>query len=143
MSTYEPLTRPTWVTLALVILAVVNAIAGAWAVVAPKNWFDTFPGWAPRLVAAFPPYNEHLATDAGAGLLTVGVLAGCALVIDRRDVVLTAMAGVLAFSTPHTLFHLAHPADALSTTENAVNSLSLFGAVALTAAVFAHAWRRR
>jgi len=38
----------------------------------------------PRLVAAEPPYNAHLATDAGAGLLASGlVLLVAAWLSDR------------------------------------------------------------
>jgi hypothetical protein len=53
-----------WVTVALVVLAAPNLFAGVWGLVAPEHWFDNFPGWAPRLAAAFPPFNEHLASDA-------------------------------------------------------------------------------
>ena len=133
---------PRWVEAALAVLAVPNLLAGAWAIVAPRSWFDSFPGWAPHLVAALPPFNEHLATDAGAGLLTVGVLATIALLLRRRDVVVTAMAGALTFSVPHAMFHLLHPAEALSSAEDAMNSISLIGAAALAGAVLAHAWRQ-
>jgi len=125
--------RPTlaspWVTVGLVLLAVPNLVAGLWGMFAPRSWYDDFPGWAPRLVAALPPYNEHLATDAASGLFAAGVLAAIAVWWRRRDVVLVAMAGYLAFSVPHALFHLAHPADALTTREDAVNTVSLWAAV--------------
>ncbi len=138
----KPAAPPWWVRAALVVLAAPNLIAGAWAILAPRHWFDSFPGWAPHLVAALPPFNEHLATDAGAGLLTVGVLATLALLLPRRDVVITAMAGALTFSVPHALFHLLHPADALSSSEDALNSISLVGAAVIAAAVLIHAWRQ-
>ena len=41
----------------------------------------------------------------------------------------------LAFALPHAIFHLASPADALTTSEDAVNSISLWLAVALALAV--------
>lgn len=134
--------RPAWIRIALVLLAVPNLVAGAWAVAAPRSWFDTFPGWAPHLVAAHPPFNDHLATDAGAGLLAAGVLAAVALVVPRREVVLTAMLGVGAFVLPHAVFHVLHPAGALSTFEDALNSVSLVAVVVLTAAVAVHTWRQ-
>src|SRR5258707_688116 len=47
-------------------LAVTGAVTGLWAYVAPRNWYDTFPGmglsWLPQL----GPYNEHFAKDVGA-----------------------------------------------------------------------------
>lgn len=123
----------------LLLLGIPNVIAGGWAVVAPENWYDNFPGWAPRLVAALPPYNEHLATDAGAGLLASGVLAGYAATRPTQPaVVITAMIGYLAFAAPHALFHLANPAEALSTSEDAVNVITLWLAVVAAGVVL---WR--
>jgi hypothetical protein len=130
-----------WLRPVLVLLAVPNLVAGFWALVAPASWFEEFPGWAPSLVAAFPPYNEHLATDAGSGLFAAGVLALVAAVWPRRDVVLTAMVGYLAFAAPHALFHLAHPSELLSTGEDAVNNLTLVIAVIAAGAVLGAAWR--
>lgn len=125
----------------LILLAVPNLVAGIWALVAPANWFEEFPGWAPSLVAALPPYNEHLATDAGAGLFAAGVVALLAALWFRRDVVLTAMVGYLAFAGPHALFHLAHPSDLLTTGEDAANSATLVVAVIAAVAVLVAAWR--
>jgi len=68
------------------------------------------------LVAAIPPYNSHLAVDAGAGLLAAGVISTYAFFVPKRQVLLTAMAGVLAFSVPHAGFHLLNPAESYRTT---------------------------
>ena len=127
--------------MALVLLAIPNLVAGVWAVVSPRSWFDEFPGWAPQLVAALPPYNEHLATDAGAGLLTVGVLAAYAAFRLHREVVVVASLGVLTFSLPHTIFHLLNPADSMTASEDAVNSATLVIGTALAAAVLVVAAR--
>ena len=40
----------------------------------PRRCCPRFPGWDPRLVAAEPPFNEHLAGDAGAGFLATGAI---------------------------------------------------------------------
>ena len=133
---------PRWVRPALVLLAVPNLIAGLWGLIAPENWFDTFPGWAPHLVAAIPPYNEHLATDAAAGLFASGLVAAVAAVWMKREVVIVAMAAYLAFALPHALFHLVNPADALTTAEDAVNVVSLAIAVVLAIAVMIESIRR-
>ena len=142
----ESLDRPSklssiWVTAALVALAAPNLAAGVWGLVAPEHWFDNFPGWAPRLVAAFPPFNEHLVTDAASGLFAAGVAAAIALWWRRREVVIVAMAAFLAFAVPHAMFHLAHPADALSDREDVVNTVTLWVAVAIAAAVMVVALR--
>jgi hypothetical protein len=131
----------TWVTVALAVLAAPNLVAGVWGLVAPEHWFDNFPGWAPRLVAAFPPFNEHLASDAASGLFAAGVAATIALWWRRRDVVIVAMAAFLAFALPHAVFHLAHPADALSGVEDLVNTVTLWAAVAVAVAILVVAIR--
>lgn len=125
----------TWMTVALVVLAAPNLAAGVWGLVAPEHWFDNFPGWAPRLAAAFPPFNEHLVSDAAGGLFAAGVAAAIALWWRRREVVIVAMVAFLAFALPHAVFHLAHPADALSDNENLVNTVTLWVAVAIAVAV--------
>ena len=127
--------QPSWVRIVLLILAVPNIITGLWAVAAPQNFFDTFPGWAPALVAAHPPFNEHLTIDAGSGLFASGVLALAAAVWMRRDVIVVAMIGFLAFALPHAVFHLLNPAETLTTPENASGTGPVVIAVGLALAV--------
>ncbi|MDH4280253.1 MAG: hypothetical protein OEW83_19470, partial [Acidimicrobiia bacterium] len=124
----------------MVLLAVPNVITGLWAVVDPKHWYDTFPGWAPELISALPPYNEHLATDAGAGLLASGVAMGLAAVWPRREVAISAAVVFLAFSLPHVLWHVANPADPLTSAENAVNDITLAAAVVGAGLVLLWQW---
>jgi len=133
----------TWQRWILIGLGVPNILAGCWAVFATANWYENFPGWSPRLVAALPPFNEHLAADAGAGLLATGLLMLIAGVRLRRDVTITAIVGYLAFSLPHAAFHLRHPGDGMSAAEDAVNVVSLWLAVLLAGAVLAGEVRRR
>lgn len=135
------LTERRWIRPVLVLLAVPNLVAGLWAILAPQNWYENFPGWAPRLVAALPPYNEHLATDAGAGLFATGVAAALAAWWLRRDVVVTAMIVHLAFALPHALFHLANPSDLMTTGEDVTNSVTLFVSVIAAGAVLFVSWR--
>ena len=119
--------RNRWLRGALLVLAVPNLLTGLWAVFAPHHWYDTFPGWSPHLVAAHPPFNEHLATDAGAGLLATGLLVLIAAIRFRRDVVVTAVAGYLALAVPHAIFHLVNPAPraAMSFGQNALSTAEL------------------
>ena len=133
-----------WVSVALVVLAVPNLAAGVWGLIAPEHWFDNFPGWAPRLVAAFPPFNEHLVSDAAGGLFAAGVAAAIALWWRRREVVIVAMVVFLAPPTWDdlvSLLHLANPADALSDNEDLVNTVTLWVDVAIAVAVMVVALR--
>ena len=103
------------------VLGVPNVFAGLWATIAPRSWFDSFPGWDPRLVAAEPPYNAHLATDAGAGLLASGVvLIAAAWLADTRSVRLGLLA-FAAFAVPHAAYHATNPAPGLNTAQDAQN----------------------
>jgi hypothetical protein len=132
-----------WVRIALVALGVPNALAGAWAVFAPLNWFERFPGWDPRLVAAEPPFNAHLAADAGAGLLASGVaLVAAAWLADRRAALLGIVA-FAAFAVPHAAYHAFNPAPGLSFAEDVQNVVVLLFSVAVAATLFVVTARRR
>ena len=122
---------PSWVRIALLALGLPNVLTGAWAVLSPQNWFDNFPGFDPRLVAAEPPYNAHLATDAGAGLLASGLLLlAAAWLADGRSVRL-GLVGYGAFAIPHAAWHTFNPSEALTTAEDVRNAgLLLFVAAA-------------
>jgi len=110
-------------------------VAGAWAVLAPVDWYEGFPGWSPRLVSALPPFNEHLVSDSGSGLLAAGLLALMAAWCLRRDVTVVATLGYLAFALPHAVFHLRHPAADLSAGANVANTAVLWFGVLLVVVV--------
>mgnify|MGYP000147354656 CR=1 FL=1 len=122
---------PRWVRLALVALAIPSLLTGLWAVITPQGWFDDFPGFDPRLASAEPPFNEHLVTDAGAGLLASGVvLLLAALLADSRSVKLGLVANA-TFVIPHSLWHTFNPSDPLTDAQNLQNAGTLlFNAVA-------------
>jgi len=130
---------PGWVRLGVgVTLAAPQLMIGLWAVLAPHRWFDSFPGFDPRLVAAEQPYNRHLASDTGAGFLAIGVaLLVAALWADRGAVVISLIA-YAAFTVPHALYHALHPADALTGAQDMINVLAIASGLVL-AALFARA----
>lgn len=116
---------PSWVRMGLVALGVPNMAAGLWAVLAPASWYESFPGFDPHLVAAEPPFNAHLATDAGAGLLASGaVLLVAAWLGDRRSVALGTVA-FACFAVPHAAYHVLNPAPGLDGAEDVRNALTL------------------
>lgn len=133
-----------WIRVGLALLAVPQLITGLWAVLAPENWFDKFPGADPRLVAGEPPYNAHLASDAGAGFLATGLILAIAIAWPQRNLILTALAGFLAFSLPHFLYHAFNPAPGLSASEDVTNAVTLaFGLVIAVVLVVVTVGRRR
>lgn len=90
----------------LVLLGGLHLSWGVPAVLAPRWFFDTFPGFGRAWTAAYPPYNEHLVADLGATFLTLGVLLLLAAWLADRRVTAVVLGGVLVFSTLHLVFHL-------------------------------------
>jgi len=91
--------------LILGLLAAVQATDGAYALLAPRSFYEDFPlgrGW----VEALPAFNEHLVRDVGSLFLaTAVVLAAAAIWLERR-LVIVALVSFLVFSVPHTIYHL-------------------------------------
>ena len=123
-----------WVRLGIVVtLAAPQLVIGFWATLAPKHWFETFPGFDPRLVAAEPPYNGHLASDVGAGFLATGIVLLVASVWANRAAIGMALLAFAVFTLPHAVYHATNPSDALSGVEDAINTLTLFNGLLLVA----------
>ena len=125
----------------LIVLVVPQLLTGVWAVLAPRNFFDEFPGVGPLLVAAEPPFNRHLTTDAGGAFLATGVALLIAVVWPRRQLVMMAIVTYLAFALPHTIYHAANEAPGLSSGEDVVNVLMLVSAVGAAVVLLWGAWR--
>ena len=120
----------TWPRIGLGYLALVDLVTGLWSVLDPSGWYRRFPGLGRHWVAATPPYNHHLAIDSGAGFLGVGVVLAVALLWRERRIVQAALLGSLAHDVPHFLYHLLHPAHALSASDKAISTGGLaFGCV--------------
>jgi hypothetical protein len=120
-----------WVRIGLVVLAPAHLVTGLWALLATRSWFDGFPGVGADLVAAEPPFNEHLARDAGAGFLATGVALLVAAALGHRSAVIVALAAYVTFSVPHLAHHAANPPPALSGVAQAVNVVLLSSSVVL------------
>ncbi|WP_211588528.1 hypothetical protein [Allorhizocola rhizosphaerae] len=89
----------------LIILGALHVSWGVPAVVAPRWFYENFPGAGRRWTAAYPPYNEHLMSDVGAAFLTLGVLLLMAAWMAERRVTMVALTGLLVFSTLHLVYH--------------------------------------
>lgn len=108
---------------ALIYLAVTIGGLAAWILIAPKGFYDSFPGGSTHWVSALPPYNEHLERYFGAAALGLTVLAVLAALWMERRVIQAAAISLLVAGLPHLAYHL-------TTTEHysgADNAASLTG----------------
>lgn len=113
---------PRWVRIGLVaLLAAPQLLIGLWAMVAPHNWFESFPGLGPALVAGEPPFNRHLATDVGAGFFAVGIGVLLAAYWGTSRAVKLSLAVLVTFTAPHVVYHTTHPAPGLSSVADVAN----------------------
>jgi hypothetical protein len=108
----------------LIYLTVTIGVVAAWILIAPKNFYDEFPGWA-EWVSALPPYNEHLIRDFGAVGLGLATLTGLAAVWMERRVVQAAAVAVFIGTLPHAIFHSTET-GAMSTADNVVSLGGLY-----------------
>jgi hypothetical protein len=117
---------PSWVRLGVAIaLGVPQLLIGLWALAAPDKWFSNFPGFDPRVVAAEPPYNQHLASDVGSAFVAIGVVLLVSAWWGNRASMLTALLAYAAFTVPHAIYHATNPAEPLSGLQNVVNVTAL------------------
>jgi AhpD family alkylhydroperoxidase len=116
------------------VVGLANMAVGLWAIISPHGWYRTFPGLGHHWISALGPYDEHLARDAGSGLLAIGVLLVWAAAAPRAGLLRPAMVASLVFSVPHLAYHVAS-ADDLPTADNIVNLVLLTLAVVLPAAL--------
>lgn len=124
----------TWRAAVLGLFAVQYAIIGGWAVAAPRNFYDEFPGGGWACFAVDGPYNEHLVRDVGA-LLTATCVVSIYALVERSPAAARATGLLVAvFSLPHTLYHAA-TAGLLPADEGIVNVVTLGAVLALACAL--------
>jgi hypothetical protein len=95
---------------ALLLLAAAGLYQGIWAQVAPRSFFEDFPGGM-SWVAGDGPYNEHLTRDIGGlvnGLSVVAIVAAWSL---SRTLLVANALGWLVYALPHLGYHLSQPLD--------------------------------
>lgn len=126
--------RRTQVRVGLLLLAVGQGITALWALLAPRGFYDDFPGGGARWLPGFGPYNEHFVVDVGAGFLALTAALVFAAVVLERRVVQLACVTYLAFAIPHSIYHVAQ-IDVLSTKDNVLNVATLVVTLAVPAIV--------
>jgi hypothetical protein len=94
------------IRIALLYLAITTGILAVWILVAPRSFYDDFPGGPAHWVSALPPYNEHLERDFGAASLGIALLTGLAAYWMDRRVIQAAALTWIAAGLPHLIYHL-------------------------------------
>ncbi|MDX2379361.1 MAG: hypothetical protein QNM02_06345 [Acidimicrobiia bacterium] len=101
----------TMCRVALGYLAFVSVTLGAWALLAPRSFYDDYPGLGRSWVSIDGPYNEHLVRDVGALNLALTVVFVGAAVTLGRAMIITASIASLVWGIPHFIYHLANLDD--------------------------------
>ena len=99
------LSAPLVARIGAIILAFQGLGMGLWATIAPRSFFDDFPGLGLSWVAPDGPYNEHLMRDFGALNLALGVLALCAAIWLTRTLIIATAIAWIVYSIPHLTYH--------------------------------------
>jgi hypothetical protein len=124
-----------WVVrVVLVVWAAVSVQLGIWAALAPRSFYDDFPGFGREWVRVDGLYNEHLVRDFGALNLALAVVTIAALITLSRPLVIAVAVAWLAWSVPHFVYHLRH-LDMFSSTGDKVANVFLLGSLPVLAVV--------
>ena len=93
---------------ALIVIAFSTLLVGVWATVAPRSFYDDFPGMGRVWVSVDGPYNEHLVRDVGSLNLALAFVAVLALITGSTLVARAAGGAALVYGVPHLLYHALH-----------------------------------
>jgi hypothetical protein len=108
----------------LIYLAVTIGWLAIWILIAPKGFYDDFPGGSTHWVSALPPYNEHLERDFGAASLGLALLVSLAAAWMEKRVIQAAALTVLVAGIPHLAYHLT-TTERYSTSDNVGSLIGL------------------
>ncbi len=124
--------RPLLARIVLVYLTFQSLQLGLWALLAPRSFYDDFPGLGRSWVSVDGPYNEHLTRDVGALNISLAVLLIAAAITLSRQLLITAGVATLAWGVPHLLYHMINT-DGLSGSDIAASltGLAIFAALPL------------
>jgi len=120
----EPLAR-----VLLGFMALVSLSLAIWPLLSPHSWYTSFPGLGRHWITVNGPYNEHFVRDFGALNLALGIVTAWAAVQFRRELARAASVALIAFGTPHLLYHLFHLDVYTSVGDQIANVVSLGAAV--------------
>ena len=118
---------PRWTRIALAYLALVSIEIGVWAQLAPRSFYDHFPGLGRAWVSVNGPYNEHLVRDVGGLNLGLAAVLVVAFITLSRPTIVAASVASLLYGIPHLVYHIANT-DGLANSDIAISlgGLALF-----------------
>lgn len=122
--------RERLLRIVLVLQAVGSGVVGAWALLWPRAFYDSFPGGGRGWVSVDGPYNEHLVRDVGALNLALVVMTVAALWRLTPTIVRAAALASLTFAVPHFVYHAAH-LDRLAQSDKWMEASSLLTSILL------------
>ena len=126
----------TAVRVLLAWFAFYSLSVGVWQYVAPRTFYDDFPGFGRHWVDVDGPFNEHLLRDVGQGNLAFGVVALVALLTGGVWLArATGLAAVVA-NLPHHAYHQVN-VDVLPTVSDQVLQTITLSLVSVTAVLLA------
>ena len=84
---------------------------GVWATIAPKSFYNDFPGGGRHWIRLDGPFNEHLVRDVGELNLALVVITAFAIVTLSLPLVRATLAGWIVTGALHAIYHWAnmHP----------------------------------
>lgn len=100
------MSSPRWFRIGLGYLALVSLQIGVWALLAPRSFYDDYPGLGRVWIAVDGPYNEHLVRDVGALNLALATVIVVAAVSLSKPLIVAAAAATLVWGLPHLAYHL-------------------------------------
>jgi len=124
----------------LAVMATSTLVVGMWASLAPRSFYDDFPGAGRHWVALDGPFNEHLVRDVGTLGLALAAVTVAALVRPERYLVTVTAGATLLYSVPHFGYHAFH-LDLFQTADQVGQMVSLAVTVLAPAALLFRALR--
>jgi hypothetical protein len=88
------------------VLAAMALPFGVIATIAPRSFYNDFPGFGRHWIAVDGPYNEHLMRDYGSLNLALGVFTLCAAIWLTKPLVIAAALAWIVYPLPHLAYHL-------------------------------------
>jgi nucleoside-diphosphate-sugar epimerase len=124
-----------WAKVWLAALLAFGLPMGLWQQVAPRSFYDDFPGLGHMWVSPDGPFNEHLVRDVGGLTLALAAVAFMALVWTTPLLVRAVAVATLVSSVPHVIYHAAHIELLPATADQVAQTLALAAAPALALAL--------
>ena len=97
-----------WIRLLLAFQAIGLLSVAIWPLVSPQGFYDNFPGGGRHWIDINGPYNEHFIRDFGALNLALLVVVVFAIWKLTPSLVQASSLAMIAYATPHVIYHLAH-----------------------------------